>query len=106
MKEEGTKTINDKRMAEVNEKLLSNQRYSLHFFLLRPRKIRDLESTIEAATRFMSEKDEEIRKLEEQISSMKMQHMRMSRPAPSGDIRIEGQETFPGCSNNSGCYIF
>ena len=62
---------------------------------------------MEAATRLMSEKDEEIQKLEEQIKSMKTQYMRMSRsgaPAEEG-LKLEGNEPLSGCSANNGCLI-
>ncbi len=64
---------------------------------------------METATRFMGEKDEEIQRLEEQISSMKMQYARISRtgaPMPHGEVRLEGNETLPLCgSGNSGCNV-
>lgn len=72
------------------------------------RKIKDLENTIEAATRLMSEKDKEITGLEEKLNLVKTQYGRMStnsRMSATRPISMEGADGFPGCGNKNVCAI-
>lgn len=61
---------------------------------------------MEAATRLMSEKDEEIKRLEEKVNSLKARYVRMSATsAAPGAIKIEGNESLAGCGPNQNCNI-
>ena len=60
------------------------------------RKIKDLEHTVEAATRLMSEKDNDITKLENKINELRFQQTRLSTSVPRNPI---GERT-NGTSNS------